>query len=115
MFLFFLMIAWLWVLVGVISDIFRSKDLGGWGKGIWAMFIIIIPWLGVLSYLIIRGAGMHERDLHILAETEKLQRAYFKEVTGTSTVDELAKLADLRDKGVVTEEEFQVHKAKLLA
>ena len=114
MFLFFLMIAWLWVLIGVISDIFRSKDLGGWGKGLWAPFIII-PWLGVLSYLIIRGAGMHERDLYSLEQADKIQRAYIKEVAGNSTVDELAKLADLRDKGVVTEGEFKAHKAKLLA
>ncbi|WP_338024511.1 hypothetical protein [Bathymodiolus japonicus methanotrophic gill symbiont] len=74
MFLFFLMIAWIWVIIGVISDIFRSKDLGGWGKGFWALFIII-PWLGVLCYLIARGSEMHERSLHMLAESEKIQRA----------------------------------------
>lgn len=115
MLLFFLMIAWIWVIIGVISDIFRSKDLGGWGKGFWALFIIIIPWLGVLSYLIVRGGGMQERALHVLAEADKVQRAYIKEAAGISTADELAKLADLRDKGVLTEEEFKSHKAKLLA
>ena len=115
MFLFFLMIAWIWVIIGVISDIFRSKDLGGWGKGLWALFIIIIPWLGVLSYLIVRGAGMQERTLHAITEAEKIQRAYIKEAAGISTADELTKLADLRDKGVLTEEEFTAHKAKLLA
>ena len=115
MFLFFLMIAWIWVIIGVISDIFRSKDLGGWGKGLWALFIIIIPWLGVLSYLIARGAGMQERALHTITEAEKIQRAYIKEAAGISTADELSKLADLRDKGVLTEEEFKTHKAKLLA
>ena len=115
MLLFFLMIAWIWVIIGVISDIFRSKDLGGWGKGFWALFIIIIPWLGVLSYLIVRGGGMQERTLHVLAEADKIQRAYIKEAAGVSTADELAKLADLRDKGVLTEEEFKSHKAKLLA
>ena len=115
MFLFFLMIAWIWVIIGVISDIFRSKDLGGWGKGLWALFIIIIPWLGVLSYLIVRGGGMQERTLHAITEVEKIQRAYIKEAAGVSTADELIKLADLRDKGVLTEEEFKAHKAKLLA
>jgi len=115
MFLFFLMIAWIWVIIGVISDIFRSKDLGGWGKGLWSLFIIIIPWLGVLSYLIVRGAGMQERALHTIAAAEKIQRAYIKEAAGFSTADELTKLADLRDKGVLTEEEFNSHKAKLLA
>ena len=115
MFLFFLMIAWIWVIIGVISDIFRSKDLGGWGKGLWSLFIIIIPWLGVLSYLIVRGAGMQERALHAITEAEKIQRAYIKEAAGVSTADELTKLADLRDKGVLTEEEFKAHKTKLLA
>ncbi len=115
MFLFFLMIAWIWVIVGVISDIFRSKDLGGWGKGLWALFIIIIPWLGVLSYLVIRGESMQERTLHTIADAEKMQRAYIKEAAGISTADELTKLADLRDKGILTEEEFKAHKAKLLA
>ena len=115
MFLFFLMIAWIWVMIGVISDIFRSKDLGGWGKGFWALFIIITPWLGVLCYLIVRGSGMQERSLHMLAESEKIQRAYIKEAAGHSVADELAKLADLKDKGVVTEEEFKTHKAKLLS
>ena len=115
MFLFFLMLAWIWVIIGVISDIFRSKDLGGWGKGFWALFIIIIPWLVVLCYLIVRGSGMQERSLHMLVESEKIQRAYIKEAAGASVADELAKLADLRDKGVVTEEEFKAHKAKLLA
>jgi len=115
MFLFFLMIAWIWVIIGVISDIFRSKDLGGWGKGFWALFIIIIPWLGVLCYLIVRGAGMQERTLHILEDREKIQRAYIKEAAGTSNADEIVKLAELRDKGILTEEEFTAHKAKLLA
>lgn len=115
MFLFFLMLAWIWVIIGVISDIFRSKDLGGWGKGFWALFIIIIPWLGVLCYLIVRGSGMQERSMHMLVESEKIQRAYIKEAAGASVADELAKLADLRDKGIITEEEFQALKAKLLA
>ncbi|MBT6418984.1 MAG: SHOCT domain-containing protein [Gammaproteobacteria bacterium] len=115
MFLFFLMIAWIWVIIGVISDIFRSKDLGGWGKGFWSLFIIIIPWLGVLCYLIARGSGMHERSFHMLAESEKIQRAYIQEAAGSSAADEIVKLAGLRDKGILTEEEFTAHKAKLLA
>lgn len=116
MVLFFLMLAWIWVIIGVITDIFRSKDLGGWAKGFWSLFIIVIPWLGVLSYLIVRGAGMQERSLHMLEESEKVRRAYIQDAAGTySVADELGKLADLRDKGVLSDTEFNKHKAKLLA
>jgi hypothetical protein len=114
MFMFFLLVAWIWVLIGVIGDVFRSKDLGGAAKGIWALFIILIPWLGVLSYLIIRGQGMTGRNAQVLVEAEEMRRAYIQEAAGTSTADELTKLAALRDKGVITDAELQAQKAKLL-
>lgn len=114
-FLFFLMVAWIWVIIGVISDVFRSKDLGGLAKGIWVLFIIIIPWLGVLSYLIIRGKGMEERNVRVLGAAEEMRRSYIQSVAGFSTADELSKLAELRDKGVITDAEFETHKVKLLS
>jgi len=114
-FVFFLMVAWIWAVIGIISDIFRSPDLGGVSKGIWVLFIIVIPWLGVLSYLIIRGHGMQERNLQAMADAGDRQRAYIQSVAGTSTADELSKLAELKEKGVITESEFEAQKSKLLS
>ena len=114
-FVFFLLVAWIWVVIGVISDVFRSRDLSGLSKGIWVMFIIVIPWLGVLSYVVIRGKGMQERNMQAVADAGERQRAYIQSVAGTSTADELSKLADLKDKGVITDSEFEAQKARLLS
>ena len=113
-FVFFLMVAWIWAVIGIISDIFRSPDLGGVSKGIWVLFIIVIPWLGVLSYLIIRGKSMQERNMQAVADAGDRQRAYIQSVAGTSTADELSKLAELKEKGVITEAEFEAQKTRLL-
>ncbi len=113
-FVFFLFVAWIWVIVGVISDVLRSKDLDGLAKGLWVLGIIVVPWLGVLAYFVLRGDGMAERNAQALAEVEEAKRAYIQGVVGTSTADELAKLAELRDKGVITDAELEAHKAKLL-
>ena len=114
-FVFFLMVAWIWAVIGVISDIFRSHDLGGAAKGIWVLFIIVIPWLGVLSYLIIRGKSMQERNMQAVADAGERQRAYIQSVAGTSTADELSKLAELKEKGVITDAEFDAQKTRLLS
>ena len=120
---FFLWIAWLFLLFRIILDIFRSQDLGGWGKAGWAILIIILPWLGALIYLIARGSSMHERD----AEQAKAQQAavdsYISErvkATGgstgrPSTADELTKLAELHKAGTLSDAEFAQLKAKVLA
>jgi len=113
-FVFFLLVAWIWVLVAVISDVFRNKDLSSVEKALWVLGIIIIPWLGVLAYLIIHGDGMAERSAQAAAEVEDMRRSYIRDVAGASTADELAKLAELKDKGVITDEELQAQKAKLL-
>jgi len=113
-FVFFLLVAWIWVIIGIIGDVFRSKDLGGLAKGIWVLFIIAIPWLGVLCYLIVRGKGMEERGVQALKHAENVQRAYIQDVAGSSTADELSKLAELKDKGVISDAEFEGQKAKLL-
>lgn len=115
-FLIFLLIAWIWTLVSVISDIFASEDLSGLGKGLWVLAVIVVPWLGVLLYLILRGDSMQERGRKAAEALQEAQKAYIRDAAGTaSTADELAKLAELRDKGVITEEEFAAQKAKLLA
>ena len=117
-FVFFLMIAWIWVLIGVISDVFRSDDLNGLAKGLWVLAIIVVPWIGVLAYLIIRGQGMTERNTKAAAVAEKLRREYIREAiaepSGSSAADELTKLADLKEKGVITDAEFEAQKAKIL-
>jgi hypothetical protein len=115
---FFLFFVWIWLLITVFADIFRSDDLSGWGKALWVLFVIILPYLGVLVYLIARGKSMQERAINQAAEQEKRTRAYIQEVSassGASTADELAKLAQLKDSGVLTEEEFAAQKAKVLA
>ena len=112
---FFLLVAWIWVLVSVISDVFRNKDLSGVAKALWVLGIIIIPWLGVLAYLIVYGDSMAERNAQAAAEIEEIRRSYIRDVAGRSTADELTKLAELKDKGVITDAEFQTQKAKLLA
>ncbi len=113
-FVFFLLVAWIWAVVGVISDVFRSSDLSSVSKAIWVLFIIMIPWLGVLSYIFTRGKGMEERSAQALADGHEAQRAYIRGVAGLSTADELIKLAELKDKGTITDAEFENQKAKLL-
>ena len=114
---FFLFFLWIWLLIIIFSDIFRSKDLGGLAKAVWVIFVIILPFLGVLIYLIARGGKMHERAEAAAAAQQKAFDSYVKQTagaSGSSSVDELAKLADLKSKGVITDAEFDAQKAKLL-
>ena len=113
---FFLFFLWIWLLIVIFSDIFRSHDMGGLAKALWVIFVIILPFLGVLIYLIARGGSMHERAAAQAANQQKAFDAYVKQAAGSgSSVDELAKLADLKSKGVITDAEFEAQKAKLLA
>ncbi|HKB31895.1 MAG TPA: SHOCT domain-containing protein [Streptosporangiaceae bacterium] len=112
---FFLWILWLFLLFWIIMDIFRSRDLGGWAKAAWLLFVIVLPFLGVLVYLIARGDKMHERQTRDLQAQDQAFRSYVKDAAGTGSADEVAKLADLRDRGVISESEFQAGKAKVLA
>jgi hypothetical protein len=114
---FFLWIVWIFILFKVFIDIFRSHDLSGWAKALWIIFVIILPFLGVLVYVIVRGRSMTQRDLEHAQQNEAAFRSYVQEAaaSSTSSADELAKLADLKDKGVITDAEFQQEKAKLLA
>ncbi|SHH29822.1 Short C-terminal domain-containing protein [Cognatiyoonia sediminum] len=114
-FLIFLMVAWFWVLIAVVADIFRSKDLGGFAKALWIGFVIIIPWLGVLVYVIARGDKMQEHNAQAMSDMEAAQKDYIRSVATTSPADELERLAGLKEKGVLTEEEFAAQKAKVLA
>jgi hypothetical protein len=113
----FLLFAWIMLLFRVIGDIFRSHDMGGGAKALWAIFVVVVPWLGVLVYLIARGSSMTERDVQRAQERDAAFRSYVQETAGTGggTADELTKLADLQQRGVITETEFAQQKAKLLA
>ena len=112
---FFLWVVWIWLLIWVFIDIFRSRDLSGWAKALWVLFVVILPFLGVLVYLIARGTNMHERAERQAAQQDQARRAYIQQAAGTGTADQLAKLADLRDRGVISAEEFEREKAKALA
>ncbi len=114
---FFLWFAWLMLLFRVFADIFRSKDMGGLAKALWSIFVIFLPFLGVLIYVIARGHKMTERDIADAQRNEAAFRSYVQDAAGSGggTADELAKLADLKAQGVLTEEEFAQQKAKLLS
>ena len=112
---FFLWILWFFLLFRIILDIFRSKDLGGWGKAGWLIFVCILPFLGVFVYLIARGSKMTQRDAEDAQAADQAMRAYVRDAAGSGgPADELAKLADLRDRGVISDAEFQQSKAKVL-
>ena len=116
MFIWFLWIAWIMLLFYVFVDIFRSDDLGGWGKALWSIFVIIVPFLGVFVYLIARGHSMAERSEQAARQSEAASRAYIREAAGGGgTADELDKLARLRQDGVISDQEFEQQKAKLLS
>ncbi|MEM9392676.1 MAG: SHOCT domain-containing protein [Pseudomonadota bacterium] len=111
----FLMVAWFWVVISVVSDIFRSKDMNGFSKALWVGFVIIIPWLGVLAYLLLRGDKMEAHNAEAMEKIEDAQRDYIRSVAQVSAADELERLAALKEKGVLSEEEFAAQKAKVLA
>ena len=113
----FLFVIWFWILITVFIDIFRSQDLSGGAKALWFLFVLFIPLIGVLVYLIARGSSMQERATRQAQQQDQAFRSYVQEAAGegSSTADQLAKLADLRDRGVITAQEFERQKAKILA
>ena len=115
MFEFFLWLVWIWVFVMVIFDIFRSHDLSGWAKALWVLFVAIIPLIGVLVYLIVRGGSMHDRAAQQAKRQDEAFRGYVSQAASPSPADQLTKLADLRDRGVITADEFAREKEKVLA
>jgi hypothetical protein len=103
---FFLFFIWIWLLIKVFMDIFRSHDLGGFSKALWCIFVIVVPFLGVLVYLIARGGKMHERNMgQVVGGKQSLD----------SVATELSQLSYLKDKGVLSDAEFEAQKAKLLS
>jgi ABC-type multidrug transport system fused ATPase/permease subunit len=112
----FVFLIWFWLLVIIFGDIFRSHDMGGGAKALWVLFVIILPFLGILVYLIARGGKMHERAEQAAQQQQQAFDQYVKETAGGgNSVDQLAKLADLKNQGAITDAEFEAQKAKLLA
>ena len=112
----FLWVLWIWILIYIFIDIFRSNDLSGWAKALWFIFVLFIPLIGVLVYLIARGSSMQQRAQREAQQQDQQFRAYVQDAAGSgSTVDQLTKLADLRDRGVITPQEFEQQKAKVLS
>ncbi|MFJ9637873.1 SHOCT domain-containing protein [Streptomyces sp. NPDC101178] len=118
----FLWVMWFFLLFKVITDLFRDHTLNGWAKAGWLIFVILLPYLGVLIYLIVRGRSMHERDAKAVKDSEAAFRQYVREAANsegssgsTGHVNDLAKLAELKEKGAINEDEYERAKAKLLA
>jgi Short C-terminal domain/Phospholipase_D-nuclease N-terminal len=112
---FFLFFIWIWLLILVFSDIFRSQDLSGWAKALWTIFVIFVPYLGVFVYLIARGGKMQGRVARHAQDQYPPLSEYAESAKFRGAADEIAQLVDLRNKGVISEEEFQQAKAKALA
>ena len=111
-------IAVLFLLFRVFADIFRSRDLSGWAKALWVIVVILVPLIGAVAYLIVRAHTMSEREIEETRRPSQAFRSDVREVAGSSTggtVDELSRLADLKERGVVTDAEFEQQKAKLLS
>lgn len=116
MLVFFFWFAWLILLFRTIGDIFRSRDLGGFAKALWVIFVVALPYLGVFVYLIARGNEMGQRDLEEAQAQEQAFKSYVRDAASSGgTADDLAKLADLKERGVISDAEFEQQKAKILS
>jgi type VI protein secretion system component VasK len=112
----FLFVVWIWLLFWIFADIFRSRDMSGWAKAAWTIFVLVIPVIGILCYLIVRGGSMHERAARDARAQDDAARAYIRDAAGReSPAEQLSKLATLRDQGVINDSEFEREKAKVLA
>ncbi len=111
----FFFVIWIWILFTIITDLFRDHEMSGWGKAVWVFFLIFLPFITALIYLIARGSGMRDRTIKAQADAKKHFDEYVRETAHTSPADELHKLQELKEKGALTDEEFQQAKSKLLA
>ena len=111
----FFFIIWIWIFVAIVVDLFRDHELGGFSKALWLLFLIVIPFLSAFVYLIARGHGMRDRAIAEQAEIVKAQNAYIRDVAGSSPADELTKLHDLKEKGAISQAEYDAAKAKIVS
>jgi hypothetical protein len=111
----FFFVVWVWILITILSDLFRDHEISGWAKAVWVLFLVFIPFLTALIYLIARGNGMRDRAIKAQAEAKQHMDAYIRQQAHSSPADELHKLHDLKEKGAISSEEFEKAKTKLLA
>jgi ABC-type multidrug transport system fused ATPase/permease subunit len=111
----FFLVIWIWVLITVLVDLFRDHELSGWAKAVWVFFLVFLPVIAVLIYLIVRGDGMRERAIHEQRQMQQVTNEYIRSVAGSSPVDELHKLDELRASGAISQEEFERMKVRVLA
>ena len=111
----FFIVIWIWVLITVLIDLFRDHELSGWAKAVWVFFLVFLPVITVLVYLIVRGDGMRERAVREQHQMQQTTDEYIRSVAGSSPVDELHRLDELRTSGAISQEEFDSLKAKALA
>ena len=110
----FFFVIWIWILFTIITDLFRDHEMSGWGKAVWVFFLIFLPFITALIYLIARGNGMRDRTIKAQADAKQHFDEYVRETAHTSPVEELHKLQELKEKGALTDDEFAQAKAKLL-
>ena len=112
---FFMFIIWIYLLIFIFSDIFRSRDLSGWGKALWSIFVILLPFIGIFTYLIVRGSSMAERQVaQVQAQQEAMDSYIRTTASSASSADQLAQLADLHTSGKIDDAEYATAKAKVL-
>jgi hypothetical protein len=114
MIIFFFWVIWIWIVITVLIDVFRRSDIGGFAKALWVIFVVILPWLGVLIYLIVEHNGMRERSIQQAQEQKQQFDQYVRDAAGGSA-DQIAKAKQLLDSGAITQDEFAALKAKALA
>jgi hypothetical protein len=114
MIIFFFWVIWIWIVIQVLVDVFRRHDIGGFAKALWVIFVVIVPWLGVLIYLIVEHDGMRERSVKQASAQKEQFDQYVREAAGGSA-DEIAKAKQLLDQGAITQDEFDALKAKALS
>lgn len=110
----FFFVIWIWILIVILNDLFRDHELSGWGKAAWVLFLVFIPFLTALIYLIARGEGMRDRTIKAQTDAKQHMDTYIREQAHASPADELHKLNELKEKGAISAEEFDRAKAKLL-
>ena len=115
MIIFFFWVIWIWIVITVLIDVFRRSDIGGWAKAAWVVFVVILPWLGVLIYLIVEHDGMRQRSIKQAQAQRQEFDDYVRDAAGGGSAAEIAKAKELLDSGAITREEFDALKAKALA